>query len=75
MAVEIYTLSHACLIFNTIASVQLFCNFSFAEMASKNMQMYRGDDYVSASIKADYPHAKNFSVKFADDAFAVSADG
>ena len=51
------------------------CTYLCAEMALRDMQMYQGEDYVGASIKADYPHAKCFSAKFADDAFVISADG
>ena len=44
-------------------------------MASRNASMYQTDDLVSASIKADYPHAKYFSAKFSEHGFIVSAEG
>ena len=54
-------------------NVYLSC-FLITEMASKDL-LYQSENYVSASIIADYPHAKFFIAKFFDDGFIVSADG
>ena len=43
-------------------------------MASEDV-LYQNDNFVSASINADYPHAELFIATFFDDGFVVTADG
>ena len=53
----------------------IFLIFVVAEMASGDEQVYQSFEFVSASIKVDYPHAKYFTATFTENGFSVSADG
>lgn len=46
-------------------------------MASQQLdvQMYQNLQSISASIKADFPHARQFTAHIAENGFIVSADG
>ena len=63
---------HVFIVFN----LNIFLKFFLvAEMASGDEQVYQNPEFISASIKADYPHAKYFTARFSDNGFSVSADG
>ena len=55
--------------------VFLLAEMASAEMASADVQVYQNYDYVTASIKANYPQSKFFTARFTDNGFTVSADG
>ena len=38
-------------------------------------RVYQSEEYITTSIRADYPFALYFTARFCDKGFTISADG